>query len=249
MTAKKVHALRSAALVGWNALHGRLPHRYGPQLPEEFDRRVQCALAPAMSILDVGSGRLPAILPGRRPAGCSYVGLDISRAELERAPIGSYDSVVVADVTETLPVLGQSFDLIVSFQVLEHVKSIDQALDNLRMYLRPGGRLVAQLSGTFSLFGLANRLIPQPTVTWLLRRLLRRDPETVFPAHYHHCWYSALELILEPWAAAEITPYWRGAGYLGFFRPLQAGYLVYEEWVRVSNRRNLAPYYLVDAMR
>jgi hypothetical protein len=55
--------------------------------------------------------------------------------------------------------------------------------------------------------------------------------------------------MFEPWTAAEIVPYWMGAGYLGFSRPLQAGYLVYEEWVRLADRRNLAACYVVDAMR
>lgn len=246
---REVGALRPAARVGWDALRGRLPDRYGPDWGDEFSRRAYRALAPGLSILDVGSGRLPTVSVGRRPAGCRYVGLDISRAELQRAPGGSYDALVVADVIEPLSALVEGFDLVLSFQVLEHVKPLDQAMENLRVYLRPGGRLVAQLSGTFSLFGLANQLIPQPAATWLLRRLLRRDPETVFPAHYHHCWYSALERMLEPWTAAEIVPYWMGAGYLGFSRPLQAGYLVYEEWVRLADYRNLAAYYVVDAMR
>ena len=80
------------------------------------------------------------------------VGLDISK--LARAPVGSYDSVVVADLVDPLPQLMESFDLIVSFQVLEHVRPLDRAVENMRRYLRANGRLVAQLSGTFSLFGI-----------------------------------------------------------------------------------------------
>lgn len=241
--------LRPAAQAGWNALHGRLPDRYDRELADDFKSRVYRALAPGMSILDVGSGRFPAVPADERPAGSRYVGLDISRSELDRAGVGSYDSLVVADLVDPLPALVEGFDLIVSFQVLEHIKPLDQAVENMRRYLRPGGRLVAQLSGTFSLFAVANRLIPHRAASYLLLHLLRRDPETVFPAHYHHCWYSGLERMLAHWSSVEIVPSWRAASYLGFSRPLQAAYLAYEEWARLGDRRNLATYYIVDAVR
>ena len=108
---------------------------------------------------------------------------------------------------------------------------------------------MAQFSGTFSLFGVANQLIPHRAARRLLQRLTRRDPETVFPAHYHHCWYGAVERMFADWTSSEIAPSWLGASYLDFSRPLQAAYLVYEEWTRLGEHRNLAPYYIVDAVR
>jgi SAM-dependent methyltransferase len=184
-----------------------------------------------------------------RPSACRYVGLDISLYELISAPVGSYDEFVVADVTEAVPELHGQFDLVISFQVLEHVKPLQKALENLAAYLRPGGRLIAQMSGTFSLFGIANQCIPQSVSMQLLRGLLGRNPETVFPAHYHRCWYTSLAAEFRSWARAEIIPWWRGASYFSFLRVLQAGYVAYEEWARINGHRNLAPYYVVDAVR
>jgi len=141
------------------------------------------------------------------------------------------------------------FDLIVSFQVLEHVRPLDDAIENIRRYLRPGGRFVTQLSGSLSVFGLLNRLLPTNVAVWTLKTLLGRPPDTVFPAHYHHCWASALERMLEPWSRAEVIPIWYGAPYFSFSKALQASYVGYEEWMRSADHRNLASHYVIDAHR
>lgn len=242
-------SIRSATRAGWNTFLGHPPDRYRRSFRAEFDRRVRNALLPDSAILDVGSGRVPTLSRQERPTGCRYTGLDISRSELDRATSGSYDDHVAADVSELIPSLSGCYDLAVSFQVFEHVKPLDKALENLRSYLRPGGRLVAQMSGTFSLFGLANRLTPQPISVWLLRALHDRNPESIYPAHYHRCWYDALVASLSGWSRVEVIPWWWGAPYFRFLRALHAGYIAYEEWARFGGHRNLAPFYIVDAVR
>lgn len=244
-------ALRNALGAAKGAYRGRVPARYGDGVAfrSAFDAAVASVLAPQQTVLDVGSGRAPTIPPEERPPGCRYVGLDLSRTELERAPAGSYDEMIVADTVEYVPSLEEQFDLVVSFQVLEHVRPLDQAFDNLRRYLRPGGQLVAQMSGTFSVFGVLNRAIPQSVAVWLLRRFLDRDPETVFPAHYHRCYFTALERILEPWDESEVIPRFIGEPYFHFSPPLRAGFIAYEEWAVQRDRKNLASYYVVRATR
>jgi SAM-dependent methyltransferase len=179
----------------------------------------------------------------------TYVGLDLSSAELRRAPAGSYDEMHVADACEHVPGLDARFDVVLSFQVLEHVRPLDDVVANVRRYLRPGGRFVAQFSGTFSLFGIINKVIPQKVGLLALEKLLQRDPDTVFPAHYHHCYDAALRKMLADWSAVDIVPIYTGAHYLRFSRPLQTAYLAYENWTVRTERRNLASYYVVDAIR
>lgn len=232
---------------GWMKRRG-LPPRYRLPWREPFDRRIAPALVAGARVLDVGSGRQPTILPDRRPAGCRYVGLDLSRRELDKAPPHSYDETFESDVSEYVPALAGSFDLVVSWQVLEHVKPLDRALENLRCYLRPGGRLVALLSGTFSAFGLINLVVPQHLGLWAMHRLLGRDPTTVFPAYYDRCWYSALNRTLTTWQSAKVEPLYRGAGYFAFSPAIQALYLGYESWACRSKRSNLATHYLISAV-
>lgn len=243
-------SLRSALRVSREVHRGRLPTRYDlTNWGREFEERARESLIPGACVLDAGSGRRPAIPVELRPANCRYVGLDLSRSELEQAPEGSYDEMIAGDIIRRIPELQGRFDLIVSFQVLEHVKPLDDAIDNLRSYLRPGGRLVTQLSGSLSVFGLLNRLLPSRTTVWMLKNLLGRAPETVFPAYYHRCWAGALERILIPWTEAEVIPVWYGAPYFSFSKTLQASYIGYEEFVRTANHRNLASHYVVDAHR
>lgn len=231
------------------ALRGHLPSRYACWWHAEYQARLEPSLRPGITILDVGAGRNPSIPPNDRPQNSKYIGLDLSQSELEKAPTGWYDHSVAADVTEHVPALENTCDLAVSYFVLEHVADLSRAFDNIRSYLVPGGRLVTIFSGAFSFFGLANRIMPQAVSSLVLRKVLRRPVESVFPAHYDRCWANAIERSLSRWTVVEVYPLWYGAPYLQFSRTLQSIYVGYEEWARVSNHRNLAPYYMVSATR
>lgn len=231
------------------ALGGQLPSRYSSWWHSQYDEQIQLSMHTAMTILDVGGGRKPNILPGERPLDCKYIGLDVSEAELDMSPAGSYDEVIAADVTERIPALENTCDLAISYFVLEHVADLARTFENLRSYLVPGGRMVVLFSGAFSVFGLANRILPQSVSDLILRRLLHRPAESVFPAHYNRCWASAIERTLQQWSTANVIPLWYGATYFNFSRLLQSVYIGYEEWARAANYRNLAPYYMVSATR
>lgn len=169
--------------------------------------------------------------------------------ELRAAPPGSYDEMIGANVTTFRADLADRFDLVVSWQVLEHVKPLETALENMHGYLVPGGALVAQLSGRFAAFALLNMLIPHRVGVWVIGRLLGRDPQSVFPAHYDQCWYTALVRIMAPWTEADILPRYRGAGYFRFLNVLKNAYLLYEDWTVRRGYRNLATHYLISARR
>lgn len=222
---------------------------YRAPFRERFRERVDAGLRDARDVLDVGGGAHPVVSLEGRPPGVRYVGLDLSAAELERAPAGSYDQTVTADIGTPQPELRDRFDLIVSFQVLEHVRPLPEAFAVMRSYLRPGGRMVVQFSGTFSAFGMANWIVPQRTVRWLLRRLTTRDPANTFPAHFHRSWDGALRRTFESWEDVEIVPIYVGGGYFRFNRLVQRAYLAYEGWARRGEHRNLATHYVVSARR
>lgn len=232
-----------------DALGGALPERYAKPYFNAFHERVQRELRPAMRILDVGAGRNPTISVERRPPNCTYLGLDISRNELDSSPPGSYDETFVGDVAVHQDDLVGSVDLIVSWQVLEHVRPMEQTFVNLRSYLRPGGRLVAETSGAFSFFAIADRILPKRGRKWLLSRLFGRTEANIFPAWFDRCWYSALSECLAPWSDVQIMPLYLGARYLKFSPPIQAAYLGYEELTYRHNWQNLASYYEIVATK
>ena len=230
------------------SLSGELPMR-NPGGRVHFYDLLAPSLVEDCRILDVGSGRMPVIRAGDRPAGSHYVGLDISRTELEQAPDGSYDSFVVGDVCKPIAGLEDRFDLVISWQLLEHVASLDKALENIRSYVRPGGRFLAQFSGAFSYFALAGHVIPHRVKQWMLHAANGRDPGTVFHAPYNHCWDSQIRRIMSDWSEATVTPRYAGGWYLKRVPPLLALCNLYEHWAIAHRHANLATHYVVDARR
>lgn len=227
---------------------GRLPARYEHPMQDVFLGHLAPLLRPDVSIIDVGSGRSPSIAPKDRPPGCRYVGLDISKHELQNAARGAYDRVIAHDITQPLPA-GEQFDLMLSWQVFEHVKPLDRALDNLKEVLRPGGTMLAQTSGSFAAFALLARVVPHAIRVRAMTRYLGTAEDEKFPTHYHRCWATALERMCASWSSVTLVPFYRGAVYFGISRPMQQLYLGYESAIAGRNMRNLATHYLVIAQR
>lgn len=241
---------RTAGRTVRESLRGRLPVRYATdswRVP--FDRLLQESLRPGIRILDVGAGSLPVVPVEDRPEGVEYVGLDVEEDELLKAPPGSYDDHLVADITVLQPDLVGRFDLVLSWLTMEHVEDVPAALHNLARYQRPGGRFLGYLAGAWSVGSVLNRVVPHAAAKVLMHRLLDRQPETVFRAHYDHCTFDELTTIADTaWASAEITPIFTAGWYFRFSSALRAAYLLYEEWAASGAHPNLAPYYIIDAV-
>lgn len=228
-----------------------LPERYRSDWQAPFYAEVRSRLQGATEVLDIGSGRVPTVLPGDRPPGLTYVGLDLSAAELSEAGPGAYDETVVGSVADPAPELDNRFDLAVSWQVLEHVKPLPGALANVHRYLREGGEFVALFSGSWSAFAVINRVLPDRIGLPLVARLNRREQmnRPVFPAYYDRCWSSALDRMLAPWSSVSLAPLYQGARYFNFSPRAQSLYLRYEEFAIRRNLDNLATHYLLVAKR
>jgi SAM-dependent methyltransferase len=227
---------------------GRLPERYRLRMQDTLLERLTPLLVDGVRILDVGAGRSPTVAPADRPPGCIYVGLDLSAEELNAAPADAYDETIVHDISVPLE-RAADFDVILSWQVLEHVPDLERAFHHLGALLRPGGTLLVQLSGSFAAFSLAARVMPHRLRVLAMARFLGHPEELKFPTRYDRCYDSAIRRMLTEFASAEVVPFYRGAPYFGMSRPLQRAYLRYENVVARHDRRNLATHYLVCATR
>lgn len=227
---------------------GRLPARYDHRLQDVFLEQVDRVMRPGIRILDVGAGRAPTIPPADRPDGCRYVGTDIDADELAAAPPGSYDLTVASDVTRPLP-LDERFDLILSWQVLEHVSSMRAALDALHGSLADGGTLIAQLSGSRAAFALLARALPHRVRVLAMSRLLGHKEEEKFPTTYDACTDKELRALLAGWSHAEVIPFYRGAPYFLFSDLVLKPYLAYENAIARRDVRGLATHHLIVATR
>jgi SAM-dependent methyltransferase len=224
-----------------------LPARYEQEWGTEFWEFVDRALEPGIAVLDVGAGRTPTIPPGKRPADSHYVGLDVSAEELETAPTGSYDETVVAGAEKLRSDLVGRFDLIVSWQVMEHFRDLPSAAEAFHRYARENGWFVACLSGRNALFAIGNRILPGSVGRQVVSRLRGRPLDTVFPAHYDHCTERGLREAFSSWGKVHVLPLWRGADYFAPFPTLRSMYVRYEDWAIERGLDNLATHYVVAA--
>lgn len=224
-----------------------LPPRYRESWRSPFEDHIYARLAADMTVLDVGSGRNPTVPADRRPQGTKYVGLDLSGAELRAAGTGAYDLAVVGDVRHHMPGLVSQVDVAVSWQVFEHVKPLEVALNNIYQYLKPGGSLVSVLSGGWSVFAIVNRLIPSAIGGRLVEHSMRRlgTNQPVFPAYYDRCSERSLRRMMTGWSEVTIHPLFRGATYFHFSNVLTRAYLIYENATRRAKLKNLATHYLL----
>jgi SAM-dependent methyltransferase len=101
---------------------------------------------PAAAMLDFGCGA-GALVEAARAEGLDMVGADVyyggsqDRALAEKA--GLIGSAILESHEGYLPFPGESFDLVVNNQVLEHVPDLDATLGELDRVLKPGGTLLS----------------------------------------------------------------------------------------------------------
>lgn len=227
---------------------GRLPPRYAQPWAGRFEQLVRPVLEGGMTVLDVGSGREPVLTPSTRPP-LTYVGMDVSGDELSLAPAGAYDEAEIGDLTERVPSFEGRFDLVVSYQVFEHVSPLALAFDNIHAYLKPGGSLVALFSGRYSPMALINRALSFRLAQRVNQVLVDREPESMFEAHYDGCYASAVRAALRDWQAVEIEPRWEAAAYFDFAWPVFRTYLGIESFLAAGGWEDLATHYFLRAKR
>jgi SAM-dependent methyltransferase len=119
-----------------DAQHGELVHA------EHLARyRLAAQLAPGRRVLDVacGEGYGSALMAA---AGArSVVGVDLDEVTVEHARTRHGIEAVAGDV-RSLPFDDGAFDLVVSFETIEHVEEPERALDELARVLAPDGLVV-----------------------------------------------------------------------------------------------------------
>jgi SAM-dependent methyltransferase len=137
---------------------------------------------------DIGGGANPVLSPDEiSTLGLDYTLIDIDPTELEKAP--ACYSKLIGDVTS--PDCGQenSFDLVFSTMLAEHVKSGEALHRNLFRILAPGGLAFHFFPTLYSPPFVANYLLPEQLASKLLDIFNPRDrfQKAKFPAHYSWC--------------------------------------------------------------
>lgn len=99
-------------------------------------------LGPDTRVLDVGCGTGNYAAALSAAAGCRLAGIDPSARMLERAREATPWNALVQGHAESLPFRDDSFDLVLSTDVIHHVEDRDAFFREAARVLRPGGRIV-----------------------------------------------------------------------------------------------------------
>ena len=100
-------------------------------------------LRPGVRILEIGSGT-GSLLSRLRADGYDAVGVDVNARLLEEARRWHADLPVQQVEGTSLPFPDASFDIVMSFDVFEHIPDSDAHLREVRRVLRPGGTYLVQ---------------------------------------------------------------------------------------------------------
>ena len=129
-----------------------------------------------LHVLEAGGGFFTHI---RLPRDRRVAVLDISPEQLARNDYA--DDKILGDLEEFDGEPGR-FDLVVCYDVLEHLGRPERALDNMARTLAPGGLLVIGCPNRDFLKGLITRFTPHFFHVWYYRRV-RGDTKAGLPGH------------------------------------------------------------------
>ena len=186
-------------------------------------------LKPNLRVYDVGGGKNPYLgLDDKQRLNAHVIGFDIDQGELERAPDGTYDGVVCADISSYRG--NQEADVVICQALLEHVRDVESAFAAISSCLKPGGQALLFVPSRNAVFARLNILLPQGLKKALLHTVFpntRRDQG--FPAYYDNCTPNDFKRMA---AANNLSlveaRYFYKSSYFSFLFPL---YFLWRLWV------------------
>jgi SAM-dependent methyltransferase len=163
-----------------------LPRDMIPTLPRE-NEIVAGAIAraaqgkPVVRILEAGCGRRWVVDLGGAARRITGVDLDARALAHRRDVVGDLDEAVLGDLA-TVSFPRESFDVVYSAYVLEHVTGAGAVLERFVEWLAPGGLLVLKIPERGSVVGWLTRVLPFP-VHVAFYRYLAEDRDAGKPGH------------------------------------------------------------------
>jgi len=243
----------------WNqnvceAIEKRLPKGFTQHLHTTYKFAVSGIMNErrGQTVLDVGGGKECPFLPFLKEAeSCRIVAFDISEPEL-RLNADVKRKVVGDATTLALPFADETFDLVVSRSVVEHLQDVEHFFREGRRILKPGGYAVHTFPCKHTPFAMINRILPN----WLARRILFSFfPEWTetcgFRAYYDGCTYKTITQRLARcgYSVVRVDIRYYQAIYYTFFVPLYGLMVLYDLAVYALGVRSLACQLLIIARR
>jgi len=106
-------------------------------------------LRPQDRILEIGCG-IGTVVNELRSKGHDIAGIDISGEAIEYGRKKYGDIRLEVQAAETLPYEDEAFEVVLSFDLFEHIAAIDKHISEVRRVLRPGGYYLFQTPNRYS---------------------------------------------------------------------------------------------------
>ena len=134
---------------GWRAeLQAGKEERGNLQTNLEFLARTDL-LKPEDKILEIGCG-IGTVVNELSRNGHDIIGIDISGEAIEYGRTKYGDIHLEVQAAEILPYEDESFEVVLSFDLFEHIAEIDKHISEVRRVLRPGGYYLFQTPNRYS---------------------------------------------------------------------------------------------------
>ncbi len=124
---------------------------------------------PQVKVLEAGCGSTTRIEQMNK---FQITGIDISQKQLDR---NSHISKKICGDIQKYKFENESFDLIISWYVLEHLKYPKNAMMHLTEALKLDGLIVLALPNIWSVKGLVTKLTPTAIHIWYYKHILKRE--------------------------------------------------------------------------
>lgn len=122
-----------------------------------------------VEVLEAGCGSITRL---NVPSNFNVTGIDISQKQLDRNRY--LNNKICADIQE-YNFEPETFDVIISWCVLEHIRKPEKVLEQFSKALKPGGLLIIALPNIWSVKGMAAKLTPTWFHIWYYRHILKDE--------------------------------------------------------------------------
>lgn len=181
-------------------------------------------------LLDVGSANRPML---ERDVNRNLTGLDIEK-------LTGCDELYDRFLTQSIEVpLAQSYDLIYSNAVLEHVPNNKAAAQTMYDALKPGGMVVHYLPCKNHPYALILRVVGDKLQKKIIAKLRPWTDQSItgYPTYFDHCSPGQMARLLRRTGFTNVTviPLFRANTYFKFFFPLYVLVTAFENLCRTLN--------------
>jgi len=197
---------------------------------KEYEALLGRVVRKTQVVLDVGCGRDFPVAPYLLRLGAEVHGID-PVADPTAAPPGVSVSKGSA---ESIPYPADSFDVVTSRCVFEHLEHPEAVFKEIHRVLKPGGYLIFLTPSKYDYISVAARIIPNSLHGRIIHRLEGRDEHDTFPTFYRANSAGAIErLAMATGFKVDEVGYLNQYPYLLMFSPLLCRIAIaYDEAIR-----------------